>query len=74
MILLKLNIEFQKIILFYIFFHLNNKYSIHVTLPTNFDKSELDLGYKGNAQIIESTIKDSQTQAGYTLYHKNLGK
>ncbi len=67
MILLKLNIEFQKIILFYIFFHLN-------TLPTNFDKSELDLGYKGNAQIIESTIKDSQTQAGYTLYYKNLGK
>ena len=67
MILLKLNIEFQKIILFYIFFHLN-------TLPTNFDNTELDLGYTGNAETMESAIKDGQDQAGYTLYHKNLGK
>jgi hypothetical protein len=28
-----------------------------MTLPTNFDNTELDLGYTGNAQIMESAIK-----------------
>jgi len=40
-----------------------------------YHNTELNLGYTGNAQIMESAIKDGQTQAvGYTLYHKNLGK
>ena len=40
-----------------------------------YHNTELNLGYTGNAQIMESAIKEGQTQAvGYTLYHKNLGK
>ena len=39
-----------------------------------YHNTELNLGYTGNAQIMESPINEGQTQTGYTLYHKNLGK